>query len=118
MCKCHRGICCPFLIPRHRFEDDTKLEGIIYLHKVTDVLPQGDFQWTLGQLSKLCEVKNPKITIVPNMWKKIEWEIESTREQYLACHDRYVKAVLDSGAKIAPHDNTAHDVIWKLLRNR
>jgi hypothetical protein len=110
-----------FLISRHRFEDDTKLAGIIYLHRVTDPLPEGNFQWILEQFSKLCDVKSLKIAIVPNMWRKIDWGIKSTQERYLASHDRYVKAVLDNGAKIVPHDDTrksAHEVIRKLLRNR
>lgn len=111
----------PCLIPRHRYEDDTRLAGIIYLHKVTDVLPHGNFQWILEQFSRVCEVRDSKIAIVPNMWRKTDWGTKSNQEQYLASHDLYVKAVLDSGAKIVPHDDTrksALEVIQKVLRNR
>ncbi|KAI6025176.1 hypothetical protein PISMIDRAFT_550392 [Pisolithus microcarpus 441] len=101
------------------YEQGTKLTGIIYLYRITDVRMVGTAQRTFRVFRKLCgESTFGHVLIVTNMWEKEKLEVGEAREQQLSA--KYFKPALDGGARMMRHDGTresALNILRRLLDN-
>lgn len=83
-----------------------KLNGIIYMHRITDPRMGGISRRNFNMFRQLCgsdALQN--VVIVTNMWKQVSQERGEAREEELRGPD-FFKPVLDAGAKMVRHDDT------------
>jgi len=105
-------------IPR-RYEGKKLLNGLIYIHRITDIRAGATSQRNLRMFRKLCgddSLKN--VVIITTMWDKIAPDVGSRRELELMTSDSMFKPLLDGKATMKRHYNTpqsAADVINLLL---
>jgi len=103
-----------------RYENGSKLTGIIYLLRISDEGFTGIPRRNFKAFRELCGDSILKNTvIVTNMWGKVAWEVGEAHEKELITN--YFKSSLDEGAQLARHHNTtqcAHDIIRCIMKNR
>lgn len=91
-----------------QYRNGIKLNGIIYLHRISDIRMGGVSIRTLKVFRELCGsnfLKN--VTIVTNRWSRGISVEEQKREQQLRDDERFFKPFLDGQATMRRHDNTA-----------
>ena len=106
-----------------RYKHEQFLNGVIYLHRISDNRMSGSALRNFRFFEQLCgpdAIKN--CAIVTNMWNMVERDIAESREHELFARDDFFKRAIDGGAKKFRHlDNTkesAHSVIKPLLANK
>ena len=103
-----------------RYENRSKLAGIIYIHRISDNRFTGIARRNFGTFRELCGDENLKnVILVTNMWGEVSPDVGEVREQELV--GEFFKPALDKGAQIARHHNTvksAHDIIRRILKNQ
>lgn len=95
------------------------MNGVIFLHRITDNRIGGVARKNFRLFRKLCgDDTLEHVQIVTNMWSSVEREVGEEREHSLATSDRFFKPALDKGARFVRHDNTrhsAHAIIRQLV---
>ncbi|KAK7436975.1 hypothetical protein VKT23_018790 [Stygiomarasmius scandens] len=90
------------------YEQGKKLAGVLYLHRISDIRMGGVSTRNFKMFRQLCgpdALKN--VVLVTNMWGEIGNEVGEAREMELKSEDKFWKPVLDKGAQVFRHDNTA-----------
>ncbi|KAI6155640.1 P-loop containing nucleoside triphosphate hydrolase protein, partial [Pisolithus tinctorius] len=104
------------------YEQGTKLAGIIYMHRISDVRMSGTSKRNFRIFRELCgESTLSNVLIVTNMWGNVDPRIGEERERELATNDKLFRPVLEKGARLLRHDNTeasAHAVLRNLINNQ
>jgi len=95
------------LPPTCRYEQGDRLVGILYFHRISDFRMGGTQTRNFKMFRNLCgEDALKNVVIVTNMWGGVEPGIGEAREAELAREDNFFKPVLESGARMARHENT------------
>jgi len=100
------------------YDDNRKLNGIIYLHRITDARFGGLSNRNLQILAGLCGTQNFKnVIVLTTFWDRIDEEVGAMRESQLK--SRFFKALVDGGACFMRHNRTmeiARDVFNHIFR--
>lgn len=107
--------------PTCRYELKTKLAGVIYFHRISDVRMTGTLRRNFNMFQELCgENAFKNVVIVTTMWDAVKPEIGATREVELKTKGIFFRPVIEKGGQMARHDNTvssARDILHRILRN-
>ncbi|KAF4965619.1 hypothetical protein FSARC_6606 [Fusarium sarcochroum] len=89
------------------YEDNFKLSGILYLHRITDRRIGGSAKRNLFMFRKLCGKDGlNNVLLVTTMWEDEQPEKGESREAELVATDGFWGALVAEGAEIKRHDNT------------
>ncbi|KAI3579190.1 hypothetical protein IWW34DRAFT_621660 [Fusarium oxysporum f. sp. albedinis] len=89
------------------YEDNIKLSGILYLHRITDRRMGGSAKKNLMMFRKLCgEESLMNVILVTTMWEDEYAAIGERREQELIATGGFWGALVEEGAQINRHNNT------------
>ena len=87
---------------------NSRLTGLIYIHRISDTRVGGTAQRNLRMFRKLCGPDSLKnVVVVTTMWDNVTPEEGSRREQELISSNDLFKPLLDGGATIMHHERTA-----------
>ncbi|KAF9774134.1 hypothetical protein IL306_007883 [Fusarium sp. DS 682] len=99
------------------YEDNIKLSGILYLHRITDRRMGGSAKKNLMMFRKLCGKNSLKnVILVTTMWEDEQPETGAKREQELMATNGFWGALVEEGAQINRHNNTRGSAM-SLLRS-
>ncbi|KAH8092659.1 P-loop containing nucleoside triphosphate hydrolase protein [Cristinia sonorae] len=90
------------------YEGGRKLNGVIFIHRISDYRMSGVARKNFRLFRKLCgddALKN--VVIATNMWGDVTEEVGAAREKELAESELFFKPALEKGSKMLRHDNTA-----------
>jgi hypothetical protein len=94
--------------------------GVIYIHRISDRRLTGITKQNFGVFRELCgDEALMNAILVTNMWEEVSLGVGEICEQELI--REFFKPVLNKGAQLACHHNTAtsaHDIIRRIMRNR
>ena len=103
-----------------RYEKGSKLAGVIYIHRISDIRFTGISGRNFKIFRELCgEPSLKNVVLVTNMWEEVPHDIGKARERELA--SIFLKPALDKGAQMVCHHNTeqsAHHVIRRIVNNQ
>ncbi|KAJ5942072.1 hypothetical protein N7516_002240, partial [Penicillium verrucosum] len=91
------------------------LNGIIYLHRITDIRMQGSAMKNLFMFKKLCgpdALKN--VILATTMWERVGMEDGERREQELERTSEFWGEMIMRGALLKRHQNNANSA-WSLV---
>ena len=98
----------------HRYEDGSRLAGIIYVHRISDNRFGGITGRIFNMFRKLCGESTLKnVVLVTNIWRE-----DSQGERELI--SKFFKPALDKGVQMARHHNTvesAHNILRMIIKN-
>ncbi|KAJ5416032.1 hypothetical protein N7465_004727 [Penicillium sp. CMV-2018d] len=97
------------------FSSKKVLNGIIYLHRITDIRMQGSVIKNLFMFKKLCgpdALKN--VILATTMWEKVSQEDGERREQELGRTSDFWGEMIMRGAQAKRHQNNANSA-WSLV---
>jgi len=107
--------------PILRYERGNTLAGVLYFHRISDFRMGGISTRNFNMFRKLCgDSTLQNVVIVTNMWGEVDPQVGGAREAELMREDIFFKPVLDKGAQIARHENTAtsaQNIIRRVLDN-
>ena len=84
------------------------LAGVLYFHDISAVRMGGTAVRNFHVFRRLCGVEALKrVVIVTNMWGEVDAGVGEAREAELMRDERFYKSVLDKGAQMARHNDTA-----------
>jgi hypothetical protein len=90
------------------------------MHRISDMRFTGIAARDFKMYRELCGDSTLKnIILVTNMWGVVSKEVGEAREEQLTAN--FFKPVLDKGARLARHQNTAqsaHDIVRRILKNQ
>ena len=96
-----------------RYENDIKLAGIIYLHRITDNRMAGTPHRNLRMFGELCgDQAVKKVVLVTTMWDNVEQDKGERREKELFAN--YWKTMTNLGASTARFYNSV-DSAWSIV---
>jgi hypothetical protein len=102
-----------------RYENGSKLAGIIYVHRISDERFTGIHCRQYRMFRQLCgDTTLENVVFVMNIREEVSEDVREAREKDLATN--ILKPVLDKGAQLACHHNTtqsAHDIIRRIRKN-
>ena len=102
----------------HRYEGESRLAGIIYVHRISNYRSSGISGRSFQMFRSLCGESTLKnVILVTNMWKEVSQAINVARERELI--SRFFKPALDKGALMARHHNTvesAHNILRMIIK--
>jgi len=105
-----------------RYERGGTLAGVLYFHRISDLMMGGISTRNLKMFRKLCgDTTLQNVVIVTNMWGEVGSRVGDAREAELMEDDAFFKPVLDKGGQMARHNNTvasAESIIRRILDNR
>ena len=91
-----------------RYEQGKTLAGVLYFHRISDFRMGGISTRNFKMFRKLCGDSTLKnVVIVTNMWGEVDPKVGGAREVELMREDIFFKPVLEKGAQMARHANTA-----------
>jgi hypothetical protein len=91
------------------------LNGMIYLHRITDIRMQGSAMKNLFMFRKLCgqdALKN--VILATTMWERVSLEDGQRREQELERTSEFWGEMIMRGAQVKRHQNNAKSA-WSLV---
>lgn len=98
------------------------MNGVIYLHRISDIRVGAASRKNFDLVIKLCgEARLAHVAIVTTMWDEVEKKVAIARETQLKGDDLLFKGAIAKGAKMFRHDNTvgtATTVIAYLVKKR
>ncbi|PSR78105.1 hypothetical protein PHLCEN_2v7569 [Hermanssonia centrifuga] len=101
-----------------RYRSGQKLNGIIYMHRISDCRLSGPSRRIFKLFQRLCgEEAFGNVVIVTNMWDKVPPEVGAEREAELETDQYLFKSILEKGGKMFRHNNTvpsAHMILLHL----
>ena len=102
------------------YEEESKLSGVIYIHRISDNRFGGLAGRNFDMFRKLCgDAALRNVVLVTNMWGEVSRDAGETREKEL--FSNFFKLALFKGARMDRHHNTvqsAHDIIRRVMVNR
>ncbi|KAF9653408.1 P-loop containing nucleoside triphosphate hydrolase protein [Thelephora ganbajun] len=102
------------------YEKGSKLAGVIYVHRISDKRFTGIAGRNFKMFRELCgDTTLKNVVLVTNMWGEVSRKVGESREDELS--GNFFKPVLDKGAQMVRHHNTAqsaHDIIRMIMKNR
>ena len=105
--------------PDYRYENEVKLAGVIYFHRISDERWRRSDARSFGWLKRICgEPTLRNVVLATNMWGNVDPEIGAARERQLSAE--FVKPALDRGARLYRHYDTTestHQIIRAILDN-
>ena len=103
-----------------RYESGSKLAGVIYIHRISDKRFTGISSRNFKMFRELCGDSSLKnVILVTNMWGEVSKDVGEAREEELTTN--FFKSVLDKGAQLARHHNTAqsaYNIIRSIMKNQ
>ncbi|EGN94257.1 hypothetical protein SERLA73DRAFT_188041 [Serpula lacrymans var. lacrymans S7.3] len=96
-----------------------KLNGIIYMHRISDPRMGGSSRKNLRMFKQLCgdgTLKN--VCIVTTNWSRVTESEGASREKELGTNGNFFKPLLDAGAQLVRHDKelqSAQPIMSKLI---
>jgi len=104
------------------YERGNRLAGVLYFHRISDFRMGGISTRNFNMFRKLCGDNSlQNVVVVTNMWGEVDPQIGNDREAELMREDIFFKPVLEGGAKMARHQNTApsaEDIVRLILGNQ
>ncbi|KAJ6532002.1 hypothetical protein B0H19DRAFT_1189538 [Mycena capillaripes] len=104
------------------YQKGVKLSGVIYMHRISDNRMGGISTRNFKMFRQLCGDSTLKnVLIVTTMWGEVERELGEAREAELASDEKFLKPVLDKGARLLRHDNdvaSAQAILRYLIGNQ
>ncbi|KAK1223445.1 hypothetical protein PQX77_013684 [Marasmius sp. AFHP31] len=98
-------------------EEKTRLTGIIYLHRISDMRVSGISARNIRIFRELCGEDTLKnVVIVTNRWEEVPEDSGEAREEELRTKDIFFKPALDKGARMVRHNNT-HDSASTIVKS-
>ncbi|CAE6510909.1 unnamed protein product [Rhizoctonia solani] len=103
------------------YQEGSKLTGIIYMHRITDIRVGGISRRTFNVFRKLCGKDSlSNVLLVTNMWSDPPTSEQVDRETELRTHVDFFQPAIEQGATMVrrPHKDkqSAHDIIRMLLQ--
>ncbi|KAF9781314.1 P-loop containing nucleoside triphosphate hydrolase protein [Thelephora terrestris] len=103
------------------YERGNTLAGVLYFHRISDFRMGGVSTRNFNMFRKLCGDNTlQNVVVVTNMWGEVDPQTGNDREAELMREDIFFKPVLEKGAKMARHQNSApsaEDIIRLILSN-
>ncbi|KAJ7031334.1 P-loop containing nucleoside triphosphate hydrolase protein [Mycena alexandri] len=104
------------------YKSGTKLAGVIYMHRISDVRMGGISTRNFKMFRQLCgDTTLKNVVVVTNMWGAVEPKVGKDREEQLASNEGFFKLALDKGAQMLRHDDgtaSAHAILRYLIGNQ
>lgn len=103
-------------------DGEPTLNGVIYLHRITDTRMGGTAVRNLKMFHKLCgpsAIKN--VTVVTTRWDTLDEKEGAPREEELMTNPNFFKPLVDAGARFHRHDGTsesARKVMLQMIDNK
>ncbi|KAF9647081.1 hypothetical protein BDM02DRAFT_3098690 [Thelephora ganbajun] len=101
------------------YKAGSKLAGVIYIHRISDLRFTGIAKRNFKMFRELCGDSTLKnVILVTNMWGMVTKDVGEDRERELTT--KFFKPVLDKGAQLARHHNTAEsarNIIRGIMKN-
>ncbi|KAI8259407.1 hypothetical protein K4K56_006668 [Colletotrichum sp. SAR 10_98] len=101
------------------YNNEVKLTGILYLHRITDPRMGGSARKNLFMFKKLCGPEALKhVVLVTTMWELVDKEVGLERQAELETTEDFWGYMLAKGSRIEKHMNTpqsAHYIISKFM---
>jgi small GTP-binding protein len=101
------------------YANDVKLNGIIYLHRISDIRMQGSAKKNLVLFKKLCgEDALKNVVLATSMWDKVAPHEAQKREDQLKNTPEFWGWMMSKGSKTYRHNNTkesARDLLKHFL---
>ncbi|GJE89955.1 GTPase domain-containing protein [Phanerochaete sordida] len=86
------------------YKEDVKLNGIIYLYRISDMRLGGIARRNFGMFRKLCgDDALSNVAVVTTMWDTVEESMATRREEQLKTNAQLFAPVLAQGAKMYRH---------------
>jgi hypothetical protein len=102
------------------YDEEMRLKGIIYLHRIQDIGRRGSSAKNLRMLCLLCGMSNlSNVILTTTMWDSINPEVGAAREAELCSKDGPWAPLKTSGAMVRRYDNTektATAIVGELLQ--
>ncbi|KAF8232385.1 hypothetical protein L208DRAFT_1452237 [Tricholoma matsutake] len=95
------------------YKNKVKLDGIIYLHRISDNRMSGSPLKNLQMFAKLCgdgAIKN--VVLVTTMWTKVKGDLGERREKELG--EIYWRGMLDMGSRMMRFEDSC-GAAWKII---
>jgi hypothetical protein len=95
------------------YKKNIRLDGIIYLHRISDNRVSGSTLQNLRMFTKVCgddAIKN--VILATTMWTKVERDVGKRREKELK--ERYWAGLLNSGARAMPFGDSFQSS-WQII---
>ena len=90
-----------------RYEQGRKLNGVIFLHRISDHRMGGVARKNFRLFRKLCgEDTLDHVVVVTNMWSEVKPDVGESRERELASNELFFKTALEKGARLMRHDDS------------
>jgi hypothetical protein len=90
------------------YDDKTRLTGVIYLQRISDVRMSGSSYKNLKLFRSLCGMRNlSHVILVSTMWDKVTDEEGAGRERDLLSEGKWWGDMKNAGAIVRRYDNTA-----------
>ena len=98
-----------------RYENNIKLAGIIYLHRITDNRMGGSPHRNLRMFGELCgDQAVKKVVLVTTMWDKDKTDPQKHNQRERELFDNYWKTMINYGASTARFLNSPESA-WKII---
>ena len=104
------------------YSQDIKLDGVLYLHRITDIRVGGTSLRNLIMFKKLCGNEfYPRVFLVTTMWDRVGKPEGEAREKELISKSDFWGAMIEGGACAERHYGTrdsAMHILGDVIRNR
>jgi hypothetical protein len=88
------------------YSSSVKLDGIIYLHRISDVRMQGSAKKNLLMFKKLCGTNAlQNVILATTMWNKVTLEEGADREDELKANSEFWGWMISKGSRVERHTN-------------
>ena len=103
-----------------RYEENSRLSGVIYLHRISDNRFGGTAGRNFDMFRKLCgDAALKNVVLVTNMWSGVPPDVGNARESELSSN--FFKLATNKGAQMVRHYDTAqsaHGIIRMIVAKR
>ncbi|KAF5620236.1 P-loop containing protein [Fusarium sp. NRRL 52700] len=98
------------------YRQNTKLTGILYLHRITDVRMDGSAMRNLKMFRKLCgEDPMKNVAILSTFWGKDDKQVAIDHEDELKSNPSFWGSMIDHGAQVQRFDGTESGALDVLM---
>ncbi|KAG8741199.1 hypothetical protein FRC10_003193 [Ceratobasidium sp. 414] len=99
------------------YSNDTKVTGLLYLHRITDNRFGGASRRNFRMFRKMCGTSSLKnVVVVTNMWSQPPAETELAREIELREGEDFFRDILNGGAQMVRHSERTRESAFDVIR--
>ncbi|KAG9121609.1 hypothetical protein FRC07_002368 [Ceratobasidium sp. 392] len=99
------------------YSNDTKITGLLYLHRITDNRFGGAGRRNFRMFRKMCGTDSLKnVVVVTNMWSQPPTETELAREIELRDGEDFFQDILSEGAQMVRHSEPTRESAYDIIR--